>query len=500
MDEVVNVDVDIRAAVNDVTDLSEYPTFENFMPPDTFRNIVVQPPMVMSEICVAFPLQHQWQRLEEIATHAKARRFLANPPPSPVDYKDMSPVQQFAVDIGKDERRQILFLCGKAGSRKTAVALKICEYLGGRVQATAYTGKAAALFNGPTIHSMFGWSHLEDRTLSSAITPDSNKVHDFRVAHEGIELFVIEEALAIPPAYFALIDEMMTAAFNPKHKTNAKKELPPYRGKKILFLGDQAQLPPIGGPAVYCDCGAMLDSMTVSSKRESKQSKRSKTGQLIFEKHLLPNCIYLQRSQRNKGLLGQICDRMRNGMLTNDDCTMLSYQRSRFPDVCTDYGIHYQNDMCSMFNWRQLANECIMSTPKCRIFLCKATYHVTGDNEQVVDALNVLPPQAYDYAPDILCIAEGCEVQLLQNVNVAAGLVTSQAGTVVKVIYNNADVQALLAGKPVVTYCIIVSFAAFQGFFEKNSATRRIFPFRNQRSWVPIYWKRFSVKISFLPS
>jgi len=46
---------------------------------------------------------------------------------------------------------------------------------------------------------------------------------------------MIEEALAIPPAHFALMDEMMTAAFNPKHETNAFSGLPPFGGKKILF-------------------------------------------------------------------------------------------------------------------------------------------------------------------------------------------------------------------------------------------------------------------------
>jgi len=99
--------VDIRAAVNDVTDLSEYPTFANFMTPDTFRNIVEQPPMQMSEMCVAFPLQHQWQHLEEIATHDRAKRFLAIPPLSPVAYGDMSTIQQFAVDIGKHRKSSV---------------------------------------------------------------------------------------------------------------------------------------------------------------------------------------------------------------------------------------------------------------------------------------------------------------------------------------------------------------------------------------------------------
>jgi len=53
---------------------------------------------------------------------------------------------------------------------------------------------------------------------------------------------------------------------------------------------------------------------------------------------------------------------------------------------------------------------------------------------------------------------------------------------------------------PVVPFCIIVSFTAFQDFLEKNTASTHIFPFTNQPSWVPIYRKRFNVKISCLPS
>ena len=43
-DEMVEVDVDIRPSVHDEVDSSEYPTLENFMPPDAFRNIVEQTP------------------------------------------------------------------------------------------------------------------------------------------------------------------------------------------------------------------------------------------------------------------------------------------------------------------------------------------------------------------------------------------------------------------------------------------------------------------------
>jgi len=52
----------------------------------------------------------------------------------------------------------------------------------------------------------------------------------------------------------------MTAAFNPKHTHKSQGELKPFGGKKMLFLGDQAQLPPISGPAVYDDGHMEADS------------------------------------------------------------------------------------------------------------------------------------------------------------------------------------------------------------------------------------------------
>jgi len=71
----------------------------------------------------------------------------------------------------------------------------------------------------------------------------------------------------------------MTAAFNPKRITRSRVGVPPFGGKKILFLGDQSQLPPINGPAVYDERLEM--SCSQGSKRESKQSQQTKSGQLM---------------------------------------------------------------------------------------------------------------------------------------------------------------------------------------------------------------------------
>jgi hypothetical protein len=79
-----------------------------------------------------------------------------------------------------------------------------------------------------------------------------------------------------------------------------------------------------------------------------------------------------------------------------------------------------------------------------------------------VDALSCLPPTKFGYAADVMCVSIGSDVRLIKNVNVSAGLVNSAIGKVVKVVYNNADVPALLAGKNPPPFCIIIQLDTFQ--------------------------------------
>jgi len=99
----------------------------------------------------------------------------------------------------------------------------------------------------------------------------------------------------------------------------------------------------------------------------------------------------------------------------------------------------------------------------------QATYHATAVNQEVIDMLSVLPAKAYKFAPDILCVVTGCAVRLIDNIDISAGLVISATGsTVVKVIYNNADVQLLIDGKHPPPYCIAVEFSTFHGFSDEE--------------------------------
>lgn len=103
------------------------------------------------QICVGFPQQVEYHRLEKLVMVDKLKRFMARPPPPKVEYENLSPVQRWAVDLMSPispttstarpsrrtrrtkmsadgvEKPQVLYVCGRAGSGKTEVALHLCQ-------------------------------------------------------------------------------------------------------------------------------------------------------------------------------------------------------------------------------------------------------------------------------------------------------------------------------------------------------------------------------------
>jgi len=223
------------------------------------------------------------------------------------------------------------------------------------------------------------------------------------------------------------------------------------------------------------------------------QYHQTAKGQELYRKYLASNCVLLNRGQHNSGLLQQICNRLHNGEQTGDNLTKLLTRRRKFPAFVSDFTLHYENESCSFSNLRQLWSECSAATPARRLYICKASYHTIDDNHSVVDGLAALPPQKFGFAADVICVAVGCDVRLIKNVNVAAGLVNSAPGTVVCVIYDNANTTALLAGNHPQPYCIVVNFVSFRGLLTKTG--NHIYPFLIQLDWVPIYTKNVSLLI-----
>ena len=464
-DEVADTGIPLHVNIQDQVDHCEYPSVLNFLPPDVFREVIEQEPPQAPEVCVAFPMQVDFQKMEELVKLDKSRLFLAQPPVCSVSYESMTDVQRWAVDLGVDMQQQILYLCGKAGTGKTQVALKICEFFAGRVQAAAVTGKAASLLGAPTVHGMFSWGTYDRSQGGDVPVMSSRKLSELRCFYENVDVFVIDEVNAMSASMLAQMHETMTQVFNPKLKKVGGNVLP-FGGKKVVFLGDPVQLKPVMGEPIYG--GGKAGSAKATRARGARGRRQAlyhatAKGQELYRKYLLANCVMLCKGQRSSGLLQQICDRLRSGKQTEADRKILMCQRLNFPDFVADYTLHYENDSCAGTNWQQLWAECKACDPCKRLYICRASYHMTTVNSHVVDGLAALPPHVYKYAPDVLCIAVGCDVRLVKNLNVAAGLVNSATGTVVCVLYNNADCSDLFAGKHPPPYCSC-AFSRLSGF------------------------------------
>ena len=443
-----NTGVPIHVDIQDAVDNCTYPSALNFLPPDTFREIVDQPPPAISDITVAFPMRVDYQQLEEMVKIDRCKLFLAKPPPSTVPLDNFTDIQQWAYSLSIDMKQQIVYLCGRAGSGKTEVALKICEHFAGRVQAAAITGKAASLFGAPTVHGMFRWSHYDKSLYGEPPPTSAKKITELQTFYENIDVFVIDEVNAMSAAMLAQLDQTMTKIFNPKlQRTDGT--LLPFGGVKVVFLGDPAQLCPVVGEPIYAGDTPILGKPEKAHEAKGKRQVNyhlTAKGQELYRKYLEPNCVVLCRGQRNSGLLQQICDRLRANKLTDKDRSMLMRQTVNFPDYTPDFTLHYDNDSCSSTNWRQLWSECRSSDPPKRLYVCRAMYHTTDHNDQVVNGLAAVPSSKFKFASDVLCISLGCDVRLVKNINVSAGLVNSTTGTVVAVIYDNADAKDLSEG------------------------------------------------------
>ena len=501
-DELEGLDVDIRPALYDKADDCDYPSVLNFMPPDEFREVMDQPRPHITEVAVAFPHHSNYKQLHDLVMLDKSKLFMANPPKATMSDNDMTAVQKWAIELGCDPKQQILYICGKAGSGKSTVALKICERLKGSVQAGAGTGKAASIFNGPTMHSMFGWSFEEFRD-GDAYVNNARKLGILRTFYETTKCFIIDEVNALSAATLGQLHDTLSAIFSGP-KTPNRPELP-FGGCKMIFLGDPAQLKPPVGAAIY-DVESSFDG-PVRTFRGARQTilQRTAKGQELYRKYLVPNCVVLQRGQRNNGLLAQIMDKIRNGQQDEEDLTKLTFMRRRFPEVIEDTGIHYTNEACATYNARQLWNECRHEVPPKRMYICRASYHATNTNQSVIDGLSALSSKKFSFAPDTLFLSIGCKVRLVKNISVAAGLVNSSTGTVVAIIYDKADVQAVLDGKHPSPYCILVCFPNFHGFPVKGKPAsaamtpERQFPFPDDHTLVPIFRTEFRPSASDVP-
>ena len=487
--ELVGTDVDIRPAIYEEADDYDFPSADNYLLADHFKEILEQPPPSFQDIAIAYPMQNEWQNVEARMRQHKSKRFLAKPPPPSVPYDRLTPLQQKFIEVAVAGEDQVMYLLGKAGSGKSEVLKHVCQRMGPeKVQIGATTGKAASYFNGPTVHGMFGLSQNDFSEASAHLDPYDKKCQDNRVAYQDVELFIVDEVGMLPAHLLGYLEEVMCKTFNPKNnKINGK--IPPFGGKRVIFVGDMAQLPPVEGDPLY-----HAKRQPVATRHAGLKAGRSAQGHKLYLNLLRRNVTIFSASHRNVGLLDEIADAIRNGQQTADHQNMLEAQYRRFPQAEMDRGIHYSNEMAMTNNWRTLWKRCKQTDR--RLYVAKASYHETESNQLAVDILSSLSSKTYGYAPHLLCLSIGCEVRLVKNLDVAAGLVNSAVGNVVEVLYDAADAKHVVEGKHPPPYAVVVDFQDFTGF--KNVSDPH--PFPNHPTWVPIFREKFTAVYRDLPA
>lgn len=191
---------------------------------------------------------------------------------------DWSPKQEKALALAddwiKNGKKQVFHLFGYAGTGKTTLAKHLAENVKGQVIFAAFTGKAAHVLSSKgcpavTIHSLIytpaGSSdskkknlekqikNLTEELIKEQIEPETNKklldLKDQLKAEikKGTQpFFVLNAESEIRECSLVIIDEcsMVDAKMG--------QDLLSF-GKKVLVLGDPAQLPPVGGAGYFTE-------------------------------------------------------------------------------------------------------------------------------------------------------------------------------------------------------------------------------------------------------
>jgi Cdc6-like AAA superfamily ATPase len=274
-EELQGIDVEISKGIYDELDESEYPSSLNFLPPDTFREILEQEPPTTDEITVTFPMNPDVQRLQEMVTVDKFKLFMARPPRSSIPIENMTAMQRKAVQLGVDMNEKILYICGKAGCGKTEVALHISQQLEGRVQISCWSGMAATNLRCGTVHAMFKWPFdgYSDGKPTQMSAQKKSLLRDF---YQDTEVFMIDEVNAMSAEMLAQLDETLTELFN-ETRTPKGGEVPPFGNKKMIFLGDSSQVKNSTSlylhSSLHCYIGQSVSACTPIAVGRSSASK-----------------------------------------------------------------------------------------------------------------------------------------------------------------------------------------------------------------------------------
>ena len=212
-----------------------------------------------------------------------------------------------------------MYLGGMGGTGKSQVIKALKSFFAKRNEAhriliLAPTGTAAALLNGSTYHSVLGIGSDPDGGFSNecmSLAKIANKL-------QGIDYIFIDEISMVACHELHKISAQLSKA---KNSTTGV----PFGGINMIFAGDFAQLPPVGGASLYS--GAVGTKLNNAQTRFGQESCM---GKVLW--HQVTTVVILRQNMRQKtqsvqdANLRTALENMRYAACTQDD---LNYLQSR---------------------------------------------------------------------------------------------------------------------------------------------------------------------------
>ena len=322
-------------------------------------------------------------------------------------------------NLGMKVEQLLLIIHGGAGVGKSRSIMalsqwadKILQKVGDdstkpRVLLCAFTGKAASLINGITVHSAFGF--VPDRTKQKKHRILSDKrMAEFRHYMSDLKLIIIDEISLVGADMLYQIHMRLCDIMQKDPRKH------PFAGIGMVFVGDLMQLHPVMQSLVF----------TVPRDDQFKQFSHSFNLWNMFKPHILTH----NHRQGEGAVWSNALNRFRVGSHTDSDIELLrgritkeKFEEETATHVCyTRKEVSDHNDtMIEAINNPEVIIKCIHHPPKNAKKNWKPT--INRDGHTIADT-------GFE---ENLVLKIGVRVTLIHNINTLDDLVNGNSGKVI---------------------------------------------------------------------
>ncbi len=379
-----------------------------------------------------FP-NHDWRCNKNILTKAEIDACLAQIK----SYNETAPPDQDSFDISSlnDQQRTVfhhiidriespieneplrLILNGPGGTGKSFIIKALRRHFDNNVLVASFTGAAARLVDGMTIHNLFHIPVNEFKPL------DAKTIKQLRKSLIETKLVIIDEFSLLSANIIGKIDFRIREAF-PEYSERRLANI------NFLLCGDLHQLPPVAEHPPYSNA-ALTDELSLN-------------GQLTYQSFNQSAFLTTIVRQQNDPAYGTILAHVRDGTVSNDDLEFLKQLKYNENDTVNNVGFENATFLCSTnadcatINTSRILRFQSQDTPVA-IMISEGSYKRAKTG-------------SYKY----MLLAQGARIMLKRNISVRCGLVNGAMGFVRHIIYINKK-------PPQQPECILVEFDNYSG-------------------------------------